>query len=359
MKNRLFTILLLYSLVFNLQAQKSIVLTMEKNGYQADNELVKQQVVFRDPGSQGKNLTWDFMHLQTIHDEYRLHYFIPDSTNMQHICGMEHRTRYYYRQTPDSLWAKGFENYTTLMNYTTPELKLKFPFSYGDTLVSDFEGEGMYSNMLNLYVKGYTKTKADAEGLLKLPDLQGRALRIHTKRHYTQVKTEDNPYLLLETDSITKNDGDTLRMTLDTYSWYLDGSRYPVFESIKSTLHQLGKEQTDTTVFCTSFFYTPREETEPSTDPDIPEIETVFTEASFAPNPVVNLLHIHYKLTRVARIHFRLHSNNGIIMWQTSSKEQSEGYHQTQIPMSALPTGSYTLYIHVDDMMMSRVVVKK
>jgi hypothetical protein len=89
------------------------------------------------------------------------------------------------------------------------------------------------------------------------------------------------------------------------------------------------------------------------------DITAVFTDVDLFPNPVVNNLHIRYKLTRDARIHFTLHNNSGILMAQTSPQYLSEGHHENLINMSGFPTGVYTLYVHVDDMVMSLNVVKR
>ena len=219
---------------------------------QAGDSLYKYQVEYKDPGSNGRQLEWDFSHLQLINDNYLIKYFYPDKNDTSLICGMEHRTRYYYRQRNDSLWASGFENYTTKIDYIVPELKLIYPFVYGDTLFSHFDGKGKYSNMLDINVKGNTRVKADAEGILKLPELTTRALRVHTQRYYSEAKTKrgnrvvKNPKI----DSLRNTtNGDTLRITLDTYSWYVKDIRYPVFESIKTTIHEEAK---DTTVFHTT-----------------------------------------------------------------------------------------------------------
>ncbi|MGC3978309.1 MAG: hypothetical protein QM751_08870 [Paludibacteraceae bacterium] len=294
-----------------------------------------------------------------IDDHYLIKYFYPNDEDTTRICGMEHRTRYYYSQRNDSLLATGFENYTTLMNYTTPELKMKFPFQYGDTLFSVFEGKGIYSNMLKLKVKGWTRVQADAEGTLKLPGgiTVPDALRTHTTRYYTETGK------------------DSVQMTLDTYTWYARALRHPVFESIKTTLHRLPSpsgegsgERSDTTIFYTSFYYTPEKliERQDSINRDtdaygnpLPEVEKVFTEARMLPNPVISNLNIDFKLTRQARIWFSVHNNIGMPMRQTSPQTLSEGYHQTQIPMSGLVTGTYTVYVHVDDMVIQRIIIKK
>ena len=56
------------------------------------------------------------------------------------LCGLEHRTRYYYTLRDDTLWTAGFENPTTRMDYVQAEPRLAFPFAYGDTLRGVFEG---------------------------------------------------------------------------------------------------------------------------------------------------------------------------------------------------------------------------
>ena len=336
--------------LYNGICQSHLKLETNKYRFQTGDSIYKYQVDYKDPGSKGRKLNWDFSHVHINNDSYLIKYFLPDKKDTTLICGMEHRTRYYYRQKQDSLWSTGFENYTTLMNYTKPELKLKFPFNYGDTLYSAFEGKGIYCNLLPLKVKGWTRVKADAEGELTLPENKKiqHALRIHTTRYYTDTGK------------------DSTEMTLETYSWYGKNLRYPVFESIKTTLH---KQNKDTAIFFTSFYYTPEElDKQPDLLPNdstdiygnpIPEAERVFTEARMLPNPVISNLNIDFKLKRRAQIWFTVHNNIGIPMRQTTPQLLDEGYHQTQIPMGGLVTGTYTVYVHVDDMLIQRVVVKK
>lgn len=344
-------------IVTNLSAQVQ-KLTNDFNAFRPDDLIIKQQVEFKDPGSKGKNLTWDFSMLQPINEEYTLKYFIPDSMFIDTICGMEHRTRYYYYQKQDSLWAKGFENSTTLMNYIKPELQLKYPFAYGDTLFSYFEGEGEYSHTFPLFVKGYTRVEADAEGEIMLPEFEKvkKSLRVHTLRYYTETGK------------------DSIEMILDTYAWYADGYRYPVFESVKTNLIKklpttsgegLGGE-VDTTVFTTSFYYPPEKQVSTT---DLPEQETdnsninpiyqVFTEATYMPNPVLDNLLVSYKLIRSANVWFSLHNASGIPIRQTSPNVIPEGFNTTEINMSQQISGAYTLYVHVDDMMVKQVIIKK
>jgi len=355
-KNTIF--LISFFVTLSLFAQNSQTLTTGRNAYRAADQLVKQQVSFKDPGSSGKNLNWDFSLIQPINDNYRLNYFIPDSTHMTRLCGQEHNTRYYFRQQLDSLQAVGYENSTTYMQYTVPELRMHFPFVYGDTLFSYFTGRGQYCHRIPLAVKGYTRIMADAEGDLKLPEFETvkKALRVRTLRHYTETGK------------------DSVEMTLDTYSWYAAGIRYPVFESIKTSLSRKsdkkddkGESMKDTTVFRTSFFYPPELQTSQVQTEAIPEDKSeaavgaaaVFTAAQLMPNPVVDNLYINFKLVRAAKVWFTVHNNTGIPLCQTSPQNLSEGNNSSTVRMSGLIPGVYSLYVHVDDMVMRLNVVKK
>lgn len=362
MKKTQFLFIILFSMgcIINVFPQGRFKLEQSSHTYLDGDNIYKYQTNYKEPGAAGKGLQWDFSNVEAESDQYIVNYFCPIENDTSQICGMEHDTRYYYLQQNDSVWSIGFENYTTRINYVTPELKLKFPFQYGDTLYNTFEGEGIYSNLLPLKVKGWTRVQADAEGELKLPgDITvPNALRIHTTRYYTEAGK------------------DSLQMTLDTYTWYAQNLRYPVFESIKTTLlnNETRQEPQDddikstaSTIYYTSFYYTPEElkksldQAKDSTDMNgtMPEAAKIFTEARMLPNPVVTNLNIDYKLTRTASVWFSVHSNSGLIIRQTSAQTLDEGYHQTQIPMNGLMTGAYVVCIHIDNMLIHKTIIKK
>lgn len=68
------------------------------------------------------------------------------------------------------------------------------------------------------------------------------------------------------------------------------------------------------------------------------------------PNPVVNNLEINYKLTRRASIWFSVHNNIGIPMCATIPQTLNEGSHLETIKMEHLITGTYMIFVHVDNM---------
>lgn len=339
-------------------SQSGCNISLEINDIQPGDILVKQQVEFKDPGSSGANLTWDMSMLQAVNEEYTLEYFIPDSSRMDTVCGMEHNTRYYYKTLHDTLFVLGFENANVKMEYTTPEVKLKFPFRYGDSIYSTFQGRGEYSHYQELKVSGFTKVIADAVGKLKLPgyEIIYDALRVRTFRHYTEVGK------------------DSIEMSIDNYSWYAKQFKYPVFESIKTTLNRKGDSKTpfgesyqDTVIYTTSFYLPPDKQSmitvSDSSSNSLNETQsgptTVFTQANYFPNPVETNLLIQYKLTRPAQIWFSLHNSLGFSILQTAPSQKDEGENQESINMSNLMTGGYTLFVHVDDMLIKEVIIKK
>jgi hypothetical protein len=349
--NFLFGMLLLMAAAHS----QNLRLTTADNAYQSGDVIVKQQVEWMDAGAFGQGIEWDFAFLQPINTQYEVRYFHPDSTDMTLICGREPSARFYYRQRGDTLYAVGFENNTSIMNYFAPEIRLKFPMNFGDTLYSTFAGNGQYGRRVTMNVGGYTRVKYDATGTLKVPDFPNGvpALRTHTQRYYTQATM------------------DSLQMKIDTWSWYVQGTRYPVFESIKTAivsfkhLYNGDSIAQDTTTFQTSFYYPPTEQTntiysqQGSENQALTGAAAVFTKANFLPNPVVESLYVSYTLTRNANIWFSLHSNGGVPLFQTSPSNKPAGYNQAVIPMGSLIQGTYTLFVHVDDMVLMENIIKR
>lgn len=329
--------LILPSLILGVNSL-SAQLDYASHAFVIGDSLVKQQVVYCDPGSRGKELTWNFTFLQADEKPYIVTYQAIDSTHIEHLCAIEHQTRYYYNQFIDSVWCKGYENSTTYMHYHKPELLLTYPFHYGDTLFSHFAGEGEYGHRIPFSIEGSAFVEADAEGELRLPDgVIHKALRTHTERHYMLIN------------------GDSVQITQHIYRWYTATYRYPVLESISF-------QEDDSVVLQTSFYYYPVELLEDEDDTSnkvINPIDMVFTDAEFLPNPVISSLYIGYTLTRSARVRFCLYTTLGMPLYQSNTLEIAEGQHSHNIDMSAYATGSYTLYIFVDDMLRQEVIIKK
>ena len=315
----------------------------------AGDSLVKQQVDYIDPGIAGTNITWDFRKVNPVNDYYNILYRIttPDSIRM---AGIEHGTIYSFMVKGDSLLHTGYENSTTIMNYSSPELRLKFPVRYGDIVSSDFEGEGEYCHIITLHVSGKTTITADATGTLITPLglLFKNVLRVKSLREYLQTGL------------------DSLTMKLESYAWYSPGHRYPVFETVKTVTKKTGKRETEHKV--ASFFYPPPEkafllaDTSNWTKQELPvelnSTEPLLINIKLIPNPVQSWLNIEYNLTSDVVISFKIFDNNGILRFSLPEALKEAGNYSEKINMNGFNPGIYLINVFVDNMVKVIKVIK-
>jgi hypothetical protein len=342
----------LISLAGGLSAQQTpTVLHKHRNLPHVGDSIIKQQVLYVDPGVAGRDVTWDFSVTTPVNDSYNLLYKAITHDSLQ-IVGIEHRTAYRYRVQGDSLLHTGYENATTLMKYTRPEIRMRFPFHYGDSITSSFIGTGEYCHRIPLHVAGTTTVTADAAGTLHAPsgEIYKNVLRVKTFRQYTETGV----------DSVT--------MQLEIYSWYAKGNRYPVFETVKTTTQKTGKADTEHQV--ASFFFPPVNQTQQTDTTGLAEtdsipsqggvpIDRIFTRCKLLPNPVQSQLEIDYDLTQNATINFSLHDALGMSKIATSPIQQPAGHYTQLLDMGSYSQGIYPLYVTVNGMVKTLHVVKR
>ena len=140
MKHSLLFFLCLWRMI-DLYSQCS--LTSELNKFRVNDTIVKQQIEYKAPGRSGKDVLWDFGKLSPINKKYTLIYSARKGVDSM-IVGREHHTRYYYDWQKDSVWLWGFENSTTQIENSKPELLLQLPMHYGDKVQGYYQGEGKY-----------------------------------------------------------------------------------------------------------------------------------------------------------------------------------------------------------------------
>jgi len=238
------------------------VLQSSYNVMREGDKLIKQQVEYISPGESGSDLIWDFSNQQPINEHYELKYYL-DKRDSITLIGQEHRTFYKYLTYGDTLFISGYENSLTLMNYHRPKLLFTFPFNYQNQIQDHFYGVGEYTRSLRITVQGIMSTEADAYGKMILPEgiLLDSVLRIHTREKFTEYVSPISNFIdafAINTDSIDyRLANDSTITQVDTYRWYADGYRYPVFETVQvqTYLHGQLKES-----FNTAFCYTPVEQ---------------------------------------------------------------------------------------------------
>lgn len=375
----LFTAIIL--IPFLLSAQQ-LILDAEHNMFRPNDRIIKQQIEYKFPGDSGEDVIWDFNHLQPVNDEYELLYE-GDSV----IIGREHRTCYKYLLQNDSLFFLGFENATTFFKNNQPELYLEFPIVYGKKNETYFYGQGKYSAVFNILSCGKSYIEADAYGKLILPDgeMLHNVLRVHRKKVInTQMIPLHNPDSLSYDNLFSDNiefllNNDSLRIETNTYSWYVEGYRYPVFETINTTTYKFDNVVSNSN---TAFLFTPVEqyygldedsynslkrersslngdsadkcENDSSEDSkDLSEIIELIIDVN------ANTLRISYHLPEGSDVRLLLSDVQGWLVYSGNMGNQPEGSHVAEIDLSALMPGEYGLGIFIGSNHIGRKIIKK
>ena len=319
------------------------ILTAERHLPCKTDTLLAYKLPYIAVSDIGRNCIWDFSNLPTDSAEIiDVSYFSPSTKDTARIGLHREHTNYYFRYAQDTLWGTGYENSRTRVRYSCPMPMMSFPFAYGDSLLGTFSGIGQYCHMLPLSVNGVDSVFADATGRLILPDLTiDTALRVHMRILYQETKCR--PSYIEE----------------DYYRWYSPYSRYPLFETVYT---QTIKGQ-DTAVFASSYYFPQEEEDHNSTEERQDSLveqhtDSLITDVKYLPNPVYSDLCIAYTLIRSARVYISLHYNGGVTTYQTPIHQEDEGSYTVSVNMAGLPIGTYVVYIHADDILVSGNIIK-
>jgi hypothetical protein len=376
MKRTLFWVVLFSSFWV---ASAQYILQSSLNGFRPDDVIIKQQVSYKDPGRTGANVLWDFSQLEVENDEYELLYSTENDTV---ITGMEHLTQYHYTLQNDSLLLWGFDNQTTKLHNVQPELLLKFPVNYGDTVNSYYYAHGKYGNRLELDAMGTIETGADSYGMMILPnkDTLKHVLRTHTIKYiaedtrpisYSYYDKLESP-LFITGDSIDQRlASDSVLFVVETFRWYEKGYRYPVFETVRSWEQHRSNE--DYEFLATAFFYPPQEHYYLDNDEENLAIleneaneDTVIIDPwegltyNLYPNPVKTNLDVEMYLPKNANtIRIQLRSTMGLIVSDKNLGARPEGTYSFQVDMWTVPVGNYVLDIWLDDHLISEILMKR
>ncbi len=373
--------------IFSLSAQH--ILQSKYNMFRPEDEIIKQQVEYKDPGRSGENVLWDFSKLTSRDDEYNLKY----ASRGDVVVGTEHRTMYYYKLSNDSLLLWGYENPTTLMMNNQPELLLKFPVTYKSKTKNYYHGHGKYCDRLELDAMGTIETEADAYGMMILPskDTLKNILRTHTIKYIAEETKPLSPSggggrrpgeeVSITPDSIDfRLSSDTVLFVVETFRWYERGYRYPVFETVRSWVQKQNTEEIE--FFNTAFFYPPQEHYYLEDDldnqalldeDDQPGIggsgsgnanfqdnnSWAGLRYNFYPNPVETNLEIEIYLPKQAQVRMQLTDRLGRIVWEKGFGRWEEGINTAQVFMSPYVKGEYVLNIWFDEYMVGEKIVKK
>ena len=196
--------------------------------------------------------------------------------------------------------------------------------------------------MTPLNTEGPIRVQVDGAGQLITPDdtIQ-KALRVRSQMQYSEKM---HPLNSVQEERL---------------AWYSPYCRYPLLESV--TVQTIKKN--DTVSFRSTYYY-PQEQDEELRKRDQEEelanaaMDSLVSNIRFMPNPVYNDVQIKYDLARPAKVYISMHYNGGLTTYQTPVRQEEEGEHATEVNMSGMPIGSYVVYIHADDIVVSGSLIK-
>ena len=231
-----------------------------------------------------------------------------------------------------------------------------FPFTYGDSISSDYEGHGLYCGHNGIEETGTVYTVADGIGTLYLTeeDTLHNVLRIHV------VKTSS---IRMDKDSFVTPPTSHTNILEESYLWYARGYRYPVFETHKETYYHGTKYMY---VHKTAYRTLPK--TIRSLGDSINEViirsDSIKTCSDgkdiiqYQVSHSGNIIRIDYRLRESASISAIVSDTMGIVYRRYNHTEKpGDGLYFT-FDMNGLRRGEYILYLNVNGMMYSHTVHK-
>ncbi|GHT53758.1 hypothetical protein FACS189451_10990 [Bacteroidia bacterium] len=346
------------------------VLHSTLNHPRSGDRLVKEQVPYQKPDHPGMNRTWDFSFTESEPD-YPVEYFSREDCP---LISSENGILFMYRLSGDSLLLNGYETSGDLVHFREPALLLKYPAVYGSESQSSFLARGKHDDRMESVISGTIHTQADAYGTLILPgDTLENTVRIHIRRietgYYQPLSTQfsfDEP--VGETafsDSSRRKD----MITTDTWQWYEEGFRYPVFETVETCRTLEGK---DYSLRKESYLYRPAGQAVLPADSANQALlnkkqaakkksllgkESNILYFSCYPNPVHNLLEVQLSFRESSPVQLSLYSLSGKELYR-SEGESTTGYHST-IDMSAYPAGTYLLRVLAGEASKTEKIIKQ
>lgn len=259
------------------------VLTRSLNSPRSGDVLNKRVIQYISPCATGHDAVWDFSDASELDEEVREAYTGSlDSL----LTGVTQYSAYGYRLLGDSLMCTGYAAPNLQVEYLRPQLSVRYPVAYGDSIASLHYGEGMYSHKLYMAVYGDSWCKADGEGVIVLPggDTLRNVLRVHEHAQFGQRLSPSCGILSLGDSTVCSSDTilsrlstDTVTWTMDCYRWYAAGYRYPVFETVETDIIREGQSFPNSR----STYYLPTyEQAYLERDPENEELRELLAQAS-------------------------------------------------------------------------------
>ena len=315
-----------------------IVLKYESHAFKADAHNPMSLCSYQEPGQGGSDVLWDFSDLRFKKSFEGYIHKIEHSDNgnlfpKSNIELSEFSSRFYFKISEDRMEQYGFSSGDgrTMVHYTTPFVKLKFPFTYNDAFSGHIAGTSSYGGNIGSTIEGSYFVEADAYGTLILPGntIYENTLRIRTVKEYINKYTsaDQEVYII-------------------TYRWYNEAHRYPLLVLTKYTTKS---GQSEIVNYQAAY----------NTNA-LKSVQRFYSEdIELYPNPTMKDLNVRINALSEGVYQFDIYDSSGKLMRSFSKVTSAVGLHDFDLSnkISGLKPASYVLVISNKDTKISKKFV--
>ena len=329
--------------IFQVKAQSQI--TSETNMFRCGDSIALHKIEYLQPGGVGEEQVWDFRNMEIQGNPHFIR-FVCDTDSIT-ILGQEPQCLRKYIAHDDTLFMLGYETRLQTINYENPFTILPFPSSYGSYNEQPFHSIGTYSKKYVIESRGTSETEADATGIILYNenDTLRNVLRVHRI-------SSAGIWQYLPGDSIV----DTLNVKQrieDHYLWFARGYRYPVFETISTTIfNDLSPVSCQQVSYCS--LPSDQMHLKDSINSQIQDTDSVLyannLQVPIHYQVAVNgkMVAISYTLETDATIQSLICDRMGLVYKRNSTAGLAGQSGQIQINCNGLKAGVYVLYLNVN-----------
>lgn len=326
-----------------------VSLTYENNALVPGDSVVSREILPVEPGNPGPDQVWDFSEIQfTGNNPVNYLPLVPADKNFNgsnyNILLDEFGYEYYFNLSKTRLEEVAFTFKGISLVYSDPVIKLKYPFTYGQSYTDLYAGVATYPDNKTKDISGDYTVSADAYGTLILPDgIHKNTLRLRIEKNGLQV------------NSCGPNVSNSIR-----YMWYAPGLRFPVLSTNSSEVRSPGR---DPKITRTAFLNQQKIKagTSVSGVNIVPDKDYAEVSAVVYPSPFNKILHYHYFLPQQMPVSVELYTmegKNNITL--IDNRLEAQGLHNGELDASVytLNPGVYFLRFTFGKKMIVSKVVK-
>ncbi len=336
MKKLLLIISVFCSVVLNAQ----VTLTYQTHGLKPYYEHLTQGVENLSQGEAGENKIWDFSAIDCKIlkkseifdvDELDSKRIVPYSN----IIILDGENRFYFNCDEFGIEYHGLTTPKAVIHFYEPIVRMKYPFSYGDKISGQLEGEGIYYGQLHSSIEGDYYVEGDAYGTLVLPNntIVTNVLRVKSINHIFETACQ------------------TTEIYNEKYLWYSQDYPLPI---MAVTIDRVTTK--DGTTTNTNGYYN-EEAFQQSLEQT--KLDDINFSVNVFPNPFTESVNISYNIEDKANVSVEIYSAIGVRVANLVNNKQQYGSQSIDFNAhdKSLAVGSYYVKFTIDDKVIMRKII--